>query len=352
MEQKRSYHAIDFTKFICSILVIVVHTAPLLNINKEYNWLLIAILGRFVVPFFFISSAYFISMNTQKYGDFYFKTYIRSLIKTYLFWSIIYLPLGIDYIGKELSIPYILYPIALIVALVYIGTYFHLWYIPALLLALLIVHWAMKHFRKRYILSVSFILILLGSLETYYGFINSPFLLSIVDRYFRIFITTRNGIFFGLFYVSWGYFIAQKDTWIEHTHHHGLAAICFFILMIIEALFIRGSNNLDSNILLMAAPFTICLFLYCRDVAMPWKLNYRKLRAYSSLYYFTHAYFLILIPYGLHLFHQQALYDGNGIFRFFSVLCCTHIITYIMYQIQEYVQKKQASRIVKQPPVV
>lgn len=345
MEQKKNYHAIDLTKFICSILVIVVHTAPLLNINEDYNWLLIAILGRFVVPFFFISTAYFISLNTQKYGDFYFKTYIRSLIKTYLIWSIIYLPLGIDYIGKEFSIPFFLYPIALIVALVYIGTYFHLWYIPALILALCIVHWAMKHFRKRYILTISFLLILLGSLETYYGFIHTPFILNIVDRYFGIFITTRNGIFFGLFYVAWGYFIAQKDAWIHKTHHHGSAMTIFFVLMVLEAFIIHGTNNLDSNILLMAAPFTICLFLYCRDVSLSWNLNYQKLRAYGSLYYFTHAYFLILIPFFLQIFQKQSLYEGNGIFRFFSVLLCTHLVSSLIYRVQVYRKEKQERHI-------
>lgn len=347
MSETKSYHAVDIVKYICAIFVIIVHTAPLLPYSVDGNWMLMTLLGRFVVPFFFISTGYFICLNTKKYGDFYFKSYIRSLIKIYLIWSIIYLPLGLDYIAKEFQIPLFLYPLAFIVALIYIGTYFHLWYIPALILALCIVHWWMKHFRKRYLFSISLVLLMLGALETYYDFIPLPFLVDLVDRYIRIFFTTRNGIFFGLFYVAWGYFIAQENFWITRMKHHGVMAMLFFLLMIVEAFIIHGSNNLDSNILLMAAPFTICLFLYCLDLDITFALPYRKLREFSSLYYFSHAYFLILIPMFLKPFGYEWLYQNHGIFRFFSVLLCTHIVSSMIYKGQGILLKKKEKKITR-----
>lgn len=343
--KKTNYHAIDIIKFLCAVLVIMVHTAPLLPYNAKANWFLMTIMGRFVVPFFFISTGYFICKNTQERGEWYFKSYIRSLIKIYLIWSLVYLPCGIEYIGKEFDIPLFLYPVALLVALVYVGTYFHLWYIPALILALLLVHWFMKHFKKRYLLTLSFICFLLGSLETYYGFIHIPLIRDLIDHYINIFFTTRNGLFFGFFYVAWGYFIAQKDTWLQRIHHHGWLTLLFFILMNVEAFIIYDSNNLDSNILLMAAPFTICLFLYAKSLNITWKLPYRKLREYSSIYYFAHAYFLILIPMFLSLFQLQWLFDNHGVFRFFSVLLCTHLVSLAIYHMQIKFQKKREMNI-------
>lgn len=343
--ESKNYNALDLVKYICTILVIVVHTAPLLPYNETANWMLMTILGRFTVPFFFICAGYFICLNTQRKGDGYFKHYIMALIKTYLIWSLIYLPLGIDYIGAQFDIPWFLYPIALLVALFYVGTYFHLWYIPALILALLLVHWFMKHFRKRYLLGFSFLLFLLGALETYYGFIQNEFILSILKGYFSIFFTTRNGLFFGFFYVAWGYFIAQKNTWLTKTKHHGYAAIFFFVLTILEANLIFESNNLDSNILLSAAPFTICLFLYCKDLHITWKLPYMKLREYSSLYYFTHAYFLVIIPFILNIFHIQWLYLDHGIFRFISVFICTHVISMLIYHINDVIKRRRRQKL-------
>lgn len=345
MEKQINYHAIDVIKYLCAVLVIMVHTAPLLPYNETANWFLMTIMGRFVVPFFFISTGFFVCTNTQRRGDWYFKSYIRSLIKIYLIWSLIYLPCGIDYIGTEFQIPIYLYPFALIVALIYVGTYFHLWYIPALILALLLVHWFMKHFRKRYLLTLSLICFLIGAMETYYGYINIPFLIDLIDRYIRIFFTTRNGLFFGFFYVAWGYFIAQKDTWLSYIHHYGWLTLLFFGLMVIEAVIIHDSNNLDSNILLMAAPFTICLFLYAKEVQLNWKLPYGKLREYSSLYYFAHAYFLILVPYVLHFFNLDWLYTNHGIVRFLSVLCCTHLISLLVYHMQGYFKKRKEKRM-------
>lgn len=331
---KKSYHAVDLIKYICAILVIMVHTAPLSPYSETANWYLMTIMGRFVVPFFFISTGYFTCKNTQIHGDGYFRRYIFSLIKSYLIWSIIYLPCGIHYIAIEYEIPFYLYPIALLFALVYVGTYFHLWYIPALILALLLVHWFMKHFKKRYLLTLSFLCFLIGAMETYYGFIHIPLLVDLIDRYIAIFFTTRNGLFFGFFYVAWGYFIAQKDTWLKHVHHYRILMSVFFLLMIIEAYIIRNSNNLDSNILLMAAPFTICLFLYAKDIDLTWNLPYHKFRVYASLYYFAHAYFLILIPYFLHFFQADEIFSRHGILRFFGVLIATHISALIILRLK------------------
>ncbi|MCI9311818.1 MAG: acyltransferase [Erysipelotrichaceae bacterium] len=341
MNQK-NYHAIDLIKYICAILVIMVHTAPLLPNYETANWYLMTILGRFVVPFFFISTGYFTCQNAQRYGDKYFRRYIIALIKSYLIWSIIYLPCGIHYIATEFDIPYYLYPIALIFALIYVGTYFHLWYIPALILALLLVQWFMKHFRKRYLLTLSFLCFLIGAMETYYGYIHIPFIRNLIDHYIRLFFTTRNGLFFGFFYVAWGYFIAQKDTWLKHVRHHRMLMILFFGLMILEATFIHNSDNLDSNILLMAAPFTICLFLYAKDLDIQWNLPYHKLREYSSLYYFTHAYFLILIPYILQIFHYEMWFEAHGLIRFILVLFMTHCVSFLLIYIRKRNKERKA----------
>ncbi|MEG0822974.1 MAG: acyltransferase family protein, partial [Erysipelotrichaceae bacterium] len=156
---KNKYNAIDLTKLIASIFIIVVHTSPMLPYSKPGNFILINILGRLATPFFFIATAFFIKKNMIERGDQYLKKYIISLIKLYLIWSLIYLPLGIQWISLNIDIPWFLYPIALIVALFYIGTYFHLWFIPALIFSLLVVYYLKKYMSYKVLMIISFSLL-------------------------------------------------------------------------------------------------------------------------------------------------------------------------------------------------
>ncbi len=328
---KTKYEMIDFVKYICSILVIVIHTSPGLPYSEFGNFVMINIIGRIAVPFFFVASGYFMSKNLQLKGDIYFKKYMKSLIKVYLIWSLVYIPCGLLWIHQNLDIPLYMYPLALCIALFYIGTYFHLWYIPALIFSLAIIYWLEKRVAFRYILPITLILFSLGSIETYYGLIQQTPFLNIVDSYFNIFQTTRNGLFIGLCFVSWGFYLAKENRRLQISKHGMLTIICF-IGMAIEAIMLYGSNNKDMNFLFMSIPFTICFFEYSLQCKLSWKLDFKKLREYSSYYYFSHAIFLVFIPELLKLVGKQHYYEMHGLFRFISVLLCTHIISVYLYR--------------------
>lgn len=330
---KKHYYAIDIMKYICAIFVVIVHTSPLLPVSEIGNFALNNILGRFAVPFFFISSGYFVKLNIDKKGDDYFKVYIKNLIKIYLFWSVLYIPCGITWINENLSLPVYLYPVALLVAIFYIGTYYPLWYMPALILSLIFVHWYTKKFRHRSLLPIAFLLFCIGALETYYGVIHNPFILSVIDNYMKVFFTTRNVVFYGLFYVACGFYLAKKDRAVK-IKYAGLGSLIFFLLTVYEASRLFRTNSLDFNFLFMVAPFTICFFEYLRGIEINWKLNYHKLRSYCELYYFTHGFFLVLIPMTLSLFNKHYIYENDGIFRFSSVMLCTHILSSCIYHIK------------------
>lgn len=330
MNQK-NFHAVDLVRFICAILVLIVHTSPFLPFSKLGNFVAINIFGRIAVPFFFITTGYFVHRNTMQRGDIYFKRYIIALLKLYMFWSMIYIPFGIQWVSQNIQLPWFLYPIALIVALVYIGTYFHLWYIPALIFALVLVQWYTKRFSYRPLLIIAFILLCLGTLETYYGVVSNKILVHIIDNYMKVFVTTRNGLFYGLFYVACGYYLVH-DTRISRIKHQGILAFVFFGLTVVEAFRLINTNSLNFNFLIMVAPFTVSFFQWLRSIDLTWNLNYAKLREYSNLYYFTHAMFLVLIPLILSYFGYANLFNENGIFRLCSVLICTHLLSMLIYR--------------------
>ncbi|MEG0314008.1 MAG: acyltransferase [Erysipelotrichaceae bacterium] len=326
---KNKYNAIDLTKLIASIFIIVVHTSPMLPYSKPGNFILINILGRLATPFFFIATAFFIKKNMIERGDQYLKKYIISLVKLYLIWSLIYLPLGIQWISLNIDIPWFLYPIALIVALFYIGTYFHLWFIPALIFSLLVVYYLKKYMSYKVLMIISFSLLCLGALESYYGVINNTLVLNVIDNYMNIFVTTRNGLFFGMFYVVCGYYIASNKMDTKYKHY-GKLSIISFILVLIEAYSLYDTGSINFNILIMIGPFTYFLFNYLKGIELKWKLNYTLIRRYSNSFYFVHPIFVGLIPIILDIFGKADYYNNSGIFRLVTVLLGTIILSYII----------------------
>ncbi len=126
------------------------------------------------------------------------------MIPVYLVWSAVYLPssfsLAAPYIEqglhvlKGMGIPgviqilllFLLIPLVILIALLYSGVYYHLWYFPALLLSMLVLqYWKKKHTLK-VLLAVSFVLLLFGATETYYGFCGN-FFQSLLHYYYAIF---------------------------------------------------------------------------------------------------------------------------------------------------------------------
>ena len=59
------YNCLDLLKFICCILVAVIHTEPLKSINEAADYYLTNYAARFAVPFFFITSGFLAFRKTD-----------------------------------------------------------------------------------------------------------------------------------------------------------------------------------------------------------------------------------------------------------------------------------------------
>ena len=54
--ERKTYYALDVAKFISAFLVVCIHTGPLLDVDATGNFILVQILARLAVPFFFVAS--------------------------------------------------------------------------------------------------------------------------------------------------------------------------------------------------------------------------------------------------------------------------------------------------------
>ena len=274
-QQKVYYQNLNILKYILSILVIILHLRPFLHYSNELDLAFNNIVSRICVPMFFIITGYFVAKK-EKEKSHYIDTYIKRTIPLYLTWSLIYLPVilmtAIQYLPTineylvKINVPILLFillvivllPILLIITLCYSGVYYHLWYFPAVMLSLFVLKKWKEKYKLNYLFIISFFLLLFGATETYYGVLPLS-IKELVTYYYNIFFTTRNFLFFGLFYVVLGYKMGSKEKTYTKNCFVKLIISCFFLAF--EAIILHDFHRLDSNILLSCIPVTYYLFI-------------------------------------------------------------------------------------------
>lgn len=298
---------------------------------------------------FFIITGYFVAKK-EKEKSHYIDTYIKRTIPLYLTWSLIYLPVilmtAIQYLPIineyliKINVPIlllillviVLLPILLIITLCYSGIYYHLWYFPAVMLSLFVLKKWKEKYKLNYLFIISFFLLLFGATETYYGVLPLS-IKELVTYYYNIFFTTRNFLFFGLFYVVLGYKMGSKEKMYTKNCFVKLIISCFFLTF--ETIILHDFHRLDSNILLSCIPVTYYLFISTIYITNHINLKI-KWNQYSKYYYLLHPMIIFIV---------SLIFKGVNQFPILNigiVLMLTHILSLVMikYNQKKYVSKK------------
>ncbi|WP_321384642.1 acyltransferase [uncultured Enterococcus sp.] len=321
---KKNLQMIDLLKFIAAIMVVCIHSNQISE-NEWLNFLVKNILCRIAVPLFFISSAYFIRKSTAENGA-YLKKKLFHLVKEYLFWSVVFIPIGLDWINQNLSISQSLYPAALLFGLSYSGTYYHLWYIPALILSILIIATARHYLSYKWIFFIAFLLYLLGSVETYYGLITSEWFKALFDGFIRLFFTTRNGLFYGLVFTAMGFFLSDyEEKLLQFRDQFKLGLFFCSSLLFAEGIVIFNILRLDCNFLIALVPVSFILFFLGITTTVRLPFNTAKLRELSHYYYFIHPICILLVLKVGSTFKLSFFTEGLGSFLLIYLL--THFLS-------------------------
>lgn len=338
------YNNLDIIKYIFSLLIIILHLRPFFQNHQFLDIIFNNMLSRVCVPIYFMITGYFVAVKEKEEMQ-YIKQYIRKMISLYLLWSLLYLPLFyqcgqtvFDQLIARLAFENFLIlkimflPGMLFVGLIYSGTYYHLWYFPAVIMAL----WIVDKWKKRWsiygLFFISFILLIVGASETYYGVLPTDFQVW-ANYYFRLFFTTRNFLFFGLFYITLGYIIAQRKA--LNLKMCVLKLILSILLLACETAFLYNSHRLDSNILLSCVPLCyymfICLICFKNSacIQFPFALL-------SKYYYLVHPMVIVFV---------QAVFTGIEQIPFVNVLCVimlTHCVSLLIMKLKLVYQQIKA----------
>ena len=214
MKREREYPGIDWFRLPAALMVIAIHTAPFSKISGSLDFLLTYCLGRVAVPFFLMTTGYFVlapavsgslpggagegAVRNRETGR--MRRFLKKNILLYLAVSLLYLPLTV-YAGNL--------PGSLTEAVrdnLFDGTFYHLWYFPAAIVGSGIVYVLLRvcSLRTAGILTVcAYLAGLFG--DSLYGAVQAvPALQTFYGAVFAFSSYTRNGIFYAPVFLLMG----------------------------------------------------------------------------------------------------------------------------------------------------
>lgn len=299
--ERKNYYALDIAKFLSAFLVVCIHTGPLLDVSDTGNFILVQIIARLAVPFFFVTSGFlfFKKIDFDKTWDdeeniAYLKRYLWRLAKIYIVWTILYLPF--TYLSMRGQGGVNLHNILLYVRdFFFAGSFYHLWFLPALLVAVPIVYACLFQLGFSKTMVVGTILYVIGMAMNVYGtFLDQlPVIQMIYRMYTYLFVTARNGLFFGVMFIALGALFSQYRFYLKRWQEV-TGVLVSLALLFAECFLLRESGFMQSltSMYLMLIPCMYFLFPRLLQIHLSEHSVYRTIRVLSLLIYVMHIMFV------------------------------------------------------------
>lgn len=280
--QKNAFGAIDLFRIVAAALVIIIHTADIPFLGESGNLLLSGAVARIAVPFFFAVTGFFTDFTSTA-------SVKRLLAKTMLLYAAataVYLPYGSYF--------------ASIRQVVFDGSFYHLWYFPALALGAAIV-FLLKKLPTSAALTIALALYAFGLCGDSYAALarNADPIRKSLDVMSNVFSYTRNGIFFAPLFLLIGSIIGSKvrcDIGKPRRISLFISVPCFAVslaALIAERFLLRGVIFAPHDSMFISLiPCTVFLILMLSSIKMKPKPVLRRI---SMWVYIIHPVFIDLI---------------------------------------------------------
>lgn len=340
MNQKRSYGGLDWFRVISAVLVITIHTSPLLCFGEVPDMILTRIIARVAVPFFLMISGFFLLPELRWNEDSQARIFrqVKKLLLLDLAASLLYVPVMIysGYFGEGFRV------VQLIKDILINGTFYHLWYLPAAIFGLLLVNLLLKHCRDWVVLAISICLYLIGLFgDSYYGAVAAiPWISTAYSKLFQVSEYTRNGLFYVPLFLVLGYLIGKTahKKWLS-VQKAGIGFLCSMLLMLAEGITIHFLNWQRHDSMYVMLPIVmIFLFLW----VVQWKGGgSRRWNRIAMIVYIIHPAVIVAVRLAGKVTGTTWLVTEQSLVHFLLVTVISVLIAYGLTMIRFRGRKKQ-----------
>ena len=319
MSRQKGYTGIDFFRIIAALLIIAIHTSPLASLTDAGDFILTRVTARVAVPFFFMTSGYFLISRYSKSAE----KLIHFVKHTALIYGasiLLYLPVNLynGYFKMENPAPNIVRDI------IFDGTLYHLWYLPAAIVGAIAAWYLLRKLGSKKGAVISICLYVVGLFgDSYYGIAEKiPGMSGMYQFMFQLFDHTRNGIFFAPVFFLMGGFMADQNQYRRKDTSAGLENALWgfavsFTLMLGEAMLLRffGVQRHDSMYVFLLP----CMFFLFRSILFFRGKRPPYLKNVSLLIYILHPMVIVLVRMMAKLFHLQGILVDNSVIHYLVV---------------------------------
>ncbi len=337
MQKRKNLFGIDSFRIIAALLVVAIHTSPLQSFSADADFFLTRVLARIAVPFFFMVTGHFIlpdavsggGVPTERIGN-----YLKKIFLYYGAAVLIYLPIG-DYAGlyEGLSLT------GMIRMLLVDGTFYHLWYFPALITGVLIVCLLSRFLKTKGIFAVCGVLYIIGLFgDSYFGLIKEvPVLSNLYEFGFRISSYTRNGLFYAPLFLVLGAAAAKRTSRIRFSYAL-VGFLLSFCVMTAEA-FTLHIFDLQRHDSMYLALVLVMFFLY-ELILLKNQTAYPACRNTATLIYILHPAFIVVVRGAAKVLHMAPLLVDNSLIHYLAVAFSSAAAAFVITMITAFLQKK------------
>ena len=212
------------------------------------------------------------------------------------------------------------------------GTFYHLWYFPAVILGIWVTYFFIKHLNKTSSIISIVILYIIGIFgDSYFGISKQSIIISkTYDAIFMIADYTRNGLFFAPIFISLGYAI------------FGIISTFF---MIFEGIILKHFNlQKHDSMYFMLVPTMFFIFNILVQINNE---NNKKLRNIATIIYIMHPMFIIFIRGAAKVISLENIMINNSLINYILVATSTLIFSILFENIKEKIVKKKNHKIEK-----
>ncbi|MCI8674943.1 MAG: serine racemase VanT catalytic subunit [Lachnospiraceae bacterium] len=361
----KKYPLLDWFRMAAAILVVAIHTSPLSSLNESADFILTRIIARIAVPFFFLITGFFMGPEAEKRGWRCAVKFSKKIGMIYGFSILLYLPLNLytGYFKEDFS------AVKLVKDLFFNGTFYHMWYLPAAIIGMLLVSVLVKTVGVHIGLFITLILYAVGLMgDSYYGAAQQvPFLKLIYDKLFLVFDYTRNGLFMAPVFLMEGMWIRrrrfdkrnQKTDGSKTKRNYGsqgkaakrlswvalmAGLVICMALLITEGLWVHRNEWARHDSMYIALPF-VMYFLF----GLLLRFNRgqdRLIRAASLIVYLIHPWMIVAVRGAAKAVHMEELLIQQSLVHYLAVLAGSLVMAAVVCCISR--GRKKSSVTVRQ----
>lgn len=342
---KPNYHAIDLAKFICSILVVMIHYKPFGEAESGsilwyLNFFLMQYLGRLAVPFFFVTSGFFLYKKTslENFKIEPVKQYALRILRLYGLWTVIYFPLAfLKFFRDEKGIGHAF--LVYIANTVLSGSYRHLWYLNATIFSVMLVAVLLsrKISPRKITISAFCFYVMMLFFVSWFGLITplrelTPDLWQFLKSVREVVDVPKFGLFSGFLFIA----IGMDFAFYRFSMKKNTALIGFIVSMLFMFLESFGLQYLgfsrQHDIYLFLIPASFFLFYLIQGLKLPDNKIYKTLRILSSLIFYTHIWVGSILKLVLGKINESLAVSS---LLFITTLAVTMLLSYCIMKCSE-----------------